>query len=65
MQGEESIDPEDGVGSGVGDCTVIFVETSDDRYGILWGSGEISIVSFTGQGEDEGIGGVMISSVLL
>jgi len=47
MQGD-SVDSEDGIGSGVGDCTVIWVEASEDRYGILWGKGEISIESFTG-----------------
>ena len=31
MQGEDSIDSDEGVGSGVGDCIVICVEASEDR----------------------------------
>lgn len=43
-----------GVGSGVGDCTVVTMEK-----GALCGSGEISIASMPYAGEEEGIGGVV------
>jgi hypothetical protein len=59
IQGDD-MDSEEGVGSGVGDCMVICV---DEKYGGLWGKGDISMES--GQGEDGGSGGVIISSVQL
>lgn len=51
-----------GVASGVGECTWIWVTTLN---GTLCGSGEISIESFPGPGEDEGIGGVVMPSASL
>jgi len=45
--------------SGVGDRTWIWVTTLN---GALCGSGEISIESLPGPGEDEGIGGVVMPS---
>lgn len=32
--------------------------------GALWGSGDISMESFPGPGEDDGIGGVLTFSIL-
>lgn len=51
-----------GVVSGVGDCTSIRVKTLN---GALCGSGDMSIESFPGPGEDEGIGGVVMPSVVM
>ena len=48
-----------GVVSGVGECTSMRVTTLN---GILCGSGEMSIESFPGPGDDEGIGGVVMPS---
>lgn len=45
------------VNTGVGDGSSIWA-----KNGTLWGSGEISIRSFNGPGEDEGSGGVVTHS---
>ena len=44
--------------SGVGSTWVVTMK------GALWGSGDISIESFPGPGEEEGSGGVLARSVL-
>ena len=44
--------------NGVGSTWVVTTK------GTLWGSGDISIDSFPGPGEDEGSGGVLARSVL-
>ncbi len=45
-----------GVICGVGSIWVVTTK------GALWGRGDISIVSFPGPGEDDGIGGVVVPS---
>ena len=38
----------------------------DERYGILWVNGDMSIESFPGHGEDDGTGGMITTfSVIL
>lgn len=48
-----------GVCCGVGDCI-----SNCEKNGALCGSGEMSIHSFIGPGEDEGRGGVVTFSIL-
>lgn len=47
-----------GVWPGVGDCNSIAA-----KYGCLCGKGEMSILSSSGPGEEDGIGGVVTQSV--
>lgn len=49
-----------GVPPGVGEAISICAE----KYGCLWGRGEISILSFNGPGDEEGNGGVVAESIL-
>ena len=48
-----------GVPAGVGDA----ISICEEKYGCLWGRGEISILSFNGPGEEEGNGGVVTESI--
>ena len=60
--GDESIEDTAGVDSGVGVSTWIRALTTN---GTLCGSGDISIESIPGPGEDDGSGGVLTFSIIL
>ena len=53
----------DDVTSSIGDVSGVGSTRFVTTKGALWGSGEISIESFPGPGEEEGSGGVLARSV--
>ena len=54
----------DDVTSSIGDVSGVESTRVVTTKGALWGSGDISIESFPGPGEEEGSGGVLARSIL-
>lgn len=53
----------DGITSSIGDASGVGSTWVVTMKGALWGSGDISIESIPGPGEEEGSGGVLARSV--